>query len=52
MNLQKILNDIYIFLIKLKIQRKLLPEEDFKKIAEDKRLDYTQKLYLYYFRYM
>lgn len=48
----KAMNDIYVFLIKLKIQIKCLPEEKFKRILEDKSLDYTQRLYLCYFRYM
>ena len=55
MDIEKVLNmlqDVYIFLIKLKIQIKLLPEEKFKKLIGDKSLDYTQRLYLWYFRYM
>ena len=48
----KLLNDLYVFLIKLKIQIKLLPEEKFKELLEDKTLDYTQKLYLCIFRYL
>ena len=52
MNTKKLLNDLYVFLIKLKIQIKLLPEEKFKELFEDKTLDYTQKLYLCIFRYL
>lgn len=52
MNLQKMLEDIYMFLKRLEIQIKLLPGEEFRKLLEDKSLDYTQRLYLCYFRYM
>lgn len=51
MNTKKLLNDLYVFLIKLKIQIKLLPEEKFQLLLEDRNLDYTQRLYLCYFRY-
>lgn len=52
MNMKKLMNDLYVFLIKLKIQIKLLPEEKFKELLEDKTLDYTQRLYLCFFRYL
>lgn len=52
MGMSKALNDIYVFLIKLKIQIKCLPEEKFKQLLEDESLDYRQRLYLIYFRYM
>lgn len=52
MEIVKALNDIYVFLIKLKIQIKCLPEEKFRRLLKDKSLDYTQRLYLCYFRYM
>ena len=52
MEIYKALNNIYVFLIKLKIQIKCLPDEKFKLLLEDRSLDYTQRLYLCYFRYM
>lgn len=52
MKFYEIMQNIRLFLIKLKIQIKLLSEEDFTKLLKDKRLDYTQKLYLCYFRYI
>ena len=52
MGIYKALNDIYVFLIKLKIQIKCLPEEKFMKLLADESLNYTQRLYLCYFRYM
>ena len=36
----------------LKIEIKSLQNEEFAKILFDNRLDYTQRLYLIYFRYM
>lgn len=52
MRLYETLNIIYDFLVKLKIQIKLLPNEMFYQILSDKSLDYTQRLYLICFRYM
>ncbi len=52
MGITKALNDIYIFLIKLKIQIKCLSDEEFYKLLSDKKLDYMQRLYLCYFRYI
>lgn len=52
MKLIEMIQNIKIFLIKLRIQIKLLSEEDFTKLLKDERLDYTQKLYLCYFRYI
>lgn len=52
MKLYEMIQNIRIFLIKLRMQIKLLSEEDFTKLLEDEKLDYTQRLYLCYFRYM
>lgn len=52
MSLTKMLNNIYVFLIKLRVQIKCLSEEKFNELLKDERLDYTQRLYLCYFRYM
>lgn len=52
MKLIEMIQDIRIFLLKLRIQIKLLSEEDFTKMLKDKKLDYTQRLYLRYFRYL
>lgn len=46
------MQNIKQFLIKLEIQIKSLSEEDFVKILRDEHIDYTQRLYLLYFRYM
>ena len=52
MGIFKTLNGIYIFLIKLKIHIKCMSEEKFIKLLADESLNYTQRLYLCYFRYM
>lgn len=52
MKIYEMIQNIRVFLIKLRIQIKLLSEEDFTKLLEDEKLDYTQKLYLCYFRYI
>ena len=52
MGISKTLNSICIFFIKLKIQIKCMPEEKFIKLLADESLDYTQRLYLCYFRFM
>lgn len=52
MKFNEMIQNIKIFLIKLRIQIKLLSEEDFTKLLKDEKLDYTQRLYLCYFRYM
>jgi len=52
MKLTEMLNNIYAFLIKLKIQIKCLQDEKFDELLKNGGLDYTQKLYMCYFRYM
>lgn len=52
MKLYEIIKNIRKFLIKLRINIKLLSQEDFEKLLKDTKLDYEQKLYLCYFRYM
>lgn len=52
MKLSEMIQNIKIFLIKLRMQIKLLSEEDFTKLLKDEKLDYTKRLYLIYFRYM
>lgn len=52
MKLYEALQNIRMFLLELRIKIKLLSETDFEKLLKDKSLDYTQKLYLCYFRYM
>ena len=42
MGISKTLNGIYIFLIKLKIQIKCMPEEKFIKLLADESLNYTR----------
>lgn len=52
MKLYEIMKNIRRFLIKLRINIKLLSEDDFLKLLKETNLDYEQKLYLCYFRYM
>lgn len=52
MKLCEMIKNIRFFLIKLRVQIKLLSEEDFTKLMKDEKLDYTQRLYLCYFRYV
>ena len=46
------LKNLYLFLQKLRLNIKLLSEKDFNNLLKDERLDYKQRLYLVYFRYM
>lgn len=50
--MSKILNNLYLFLQKLRLNIKLLSEKDFNNLLKDEKLDYEQRLYLIYFRYM
>lgn len=52
MEIYKLVWNAYIFLIKLKMQIKFLTDEKFDELIKEKDLDYTQKIYLIYFRYM
>lgn len=52
MKIYETIQNIRMFLLNLRIQIKLLSEEDFVRLLKDKKLDYEQKLYLCYFRYM
>lgn len=52
MNVTEMLNNIYVFLLRLKIQIKCLSKEEFNELLKDRELGYTQKIYLCYFRYM
>jgi hypothetical protein len=51
MKIRDLVVEIYIFLIKLKAHIKAMSEDDFNKVLVDKNIDYTQRLYLLYFRY-
>ena len=48
----KMLKRINVFLIEMKIKIKCMPEEKFIKLLADENLDYAQRLYLCYFRYV
>lgn len=50
--MSEILKNLCMFLRKLRLNIKLLPEKDFNNLLKDERLDYEQRLYLVYFRYM
>ena len=50
--MSEILNNLYLFLQKLRLNIKLLSEKDFNNLLKYGKLDYEQKLYLIYFRYM
>ena len=52
MEINEMMKRIYSLLKKLKIEIKSLQDEEFAKILSDNSLDYTQRLYLIYFRYM
>lgn len=52
MNIYEMIQNIRMFLLKLRIQIKLLSEEEFARLLKDNKLDYEQKLYLCYFRYI
>ncbi len=52
MNIYEMIQNIRLFLLKLRINIKLLSETDFENLLKDEKLDYTQKLYACYFRYM
>lgn len=47
-----ILKNLYLFLRRLRLNIKLMSEKDFNNFLKDERLDYKQRLYLVYFRYM
>ena len=50
--MSEILKNLYLFLRRLRLNIKLLSEKDFNNLLKDERLDYEQRLYLVYFRYM
>ena len=50
--MSEILNNLYLFLRKLRLNIKLLSEKDFNNLLKYGKLDYEQRLYLIYFRYM
>lgn len=52
MTMREIVTNLYIFLVKLKMKIKNLTEEQFQRLLSDEKLDYTQRLYLIYFRYL
>lgn len=52
MKLYEMMQNIRMLLLKMRIQIKLLSEEDFTKLLKDSKSDYEQKLYLCYFRYI
>ncbi len=52
MDLFEMLNNIEVFIQKLRMEIKNMPEEKFNQLFKDERLDYTQRMYLFYFRYM
>ena len=45
-----IVRNIYIFLLRLRIKIKIIPEADFNALLLDNSLDTEQKIYLLYFR--
>ena len=50
--MSEILNNLCMFLRKLRLSIKLLPEKYFNNLLKDEGLEYEQRLYLVYFRYM
>lgn len=52
MKIYEMIKNIRMLLLKMRVQIKLLSEEDFARLLKDTKLDYTQKIYLCYFRYM
>ena len=52
MGINEMMKRINSLLKTLKIKIKSLSDEEFAKILSDNSLDYTQRLYLIYFRYM
>lgn len=52
MSITEALIYFYIFLIRLKNQIKSLSDYKFNKMLKDNNLDYNQKAYLIYFRYV
>lgn len=50
--MSEILKNLYLFLRKLRLNIKLLSEKDFNNLLKYGKLDYGQRLYLIYFRYM
>ena len=50
--MSEILKNLYLFLRRLRLNIKLLSEKDFNNLLKDEILDYEQRLYLVYFRYM
>ena len=52
MGINEMMQCVYSLLKIMKIKIKSLSDEEFAKILSDNRLDYTQRLYLIYFRYM
>lgn len=52
MRIMEALIYVYIFLIRLKNQIKSLLDYQFNKMLKDNSLDYNQRLYLIYFRYI
>lgn len=52
MSITKTLIYFYVFLIQLKNQIKSLSEYEFNKMLKENVLDYNQKVYLIYFRYV
>ena len=52
MGINEMMQCVYSLLKIMKIKIKSLSDEEFAKILSDNSLDYTQRLYLIYFRYM
>lgn len=48
----KLLKKINVFLIKMKINIKCMPEEKFYELLQDRSLNNAQRLYICYFRFM
>lgn len=45
-------NNLRLFLIKLMLQIKLMPEKEFAELLKNGKLNFEQKVYLIYFRYV
>ena len=52
MGINEMMQCVYSLLGIMKIKIKSLSDEEFAEILSDNSLDYTQRLYLVYFRYM
>lgn len=51
LKINQLINQLWYFLLQLRIKIKIMPENDFQYLLMDKSLNMQQRLYLLYFRY-